>query len=351
MDISNTKDLNNKFIFWRHDEKPNMFMLVGLAGSGKSTVATKIYSEDRYGNIKRPIVHSTDDVRKDLFGSETEQKNKEEVYKELVKRVKDDLKNNNDVIFDATNLSKKKRHAFLNELKKIPCYKQCICVMTPYEACLEFNRSRSRQVPESKIKKMYLDWQPPALCEGFDTILPVYNYGSLEKRGKYTLENLFKELDPFVQHNEHHNFTVGKHCREAAKYVINTYPNDRNLKVAAILHDNGKIFTQSETNGKGEKDGQYHFYNHHNVGAYNSMFYTEYMQMNYEDRIEIANLIYYHMHPALSWEQSQKALKKDVRLCGEDFYQKVMKLRAADIHSRGNKEKTIEQNGGYKLER
>ena len=44
--------------------------------------------------------------------------------------------------------------------------------------------------------------------------------------------------------------------------------------MAALLHDQGKIMTKSRINSKGEDDGNCHYYQHHCVGAYNSIFYT-----------------------------------------------------------------------------
>lgn len=355
MDISNTKDLNNKFIFWRHDDKPSLLMLVGLPGSGKSTIADKIYAEDEDGKIRKPIVHSTDDVRLELFGDMNCQDNKDLVYKTIVKRIKDDLKDGKNVIYDATNTSKKIRNAFLNELKKIPVYKQCICVMTPYDVCLSFAKERDGiDVPEEKIKKIYMNWMPPSVSEGFDAIIPVYNYGNGEKRAEYTLEALFAKMDPFEQENKHHDYTLGKHCREAAKYIMDTYPNDKDVIIAALLHDNGKLFTKTTLNAKGVDDGDCHYYQHHSVGAYDSMFYTEMMHMNYEDRLSIANMIYYHMYPFTNWKQSEKAMKRDVRMMSDDMYKNIMKLHEADRAAHGNKKQEIqkeEELGDFEIER
>lgn len=354
MDISNTKDLNNKFIFWRHDEKPSLIMMVGLPASGKSTIAEKIYAEDADGKIRKPIIHSTDQVRLELFGDINCQDNKELVYKTITKRIKDDLREGKNVIYDATNVNKKVRNAFLNELKKIPVYKQCMCVMTPYDICLSFAKERNDVVvPEEKIKKIFMNWMPPSISEGFDTIIPVYNYGSVEKRAEFTLESLLSQMDPFDQGNKHHDYTLGKHCREAAKYIIEKYPNDKDIIIAAILHDNGKLHTKTELNAKGINDGDCHYYQHHAVGAYNSMFYTEMMHMNYEDRLSVANMIYYHMHPYVNWRQSEKALKKDTRIMGDDMYKKIMKLHEADRFAHGQKQeiKQEEELGGLEIER
>ena len=44
-----------------------------------------------------------------------------------------------------------------------------------------------------------------------------------------------------------------------------------------------------------------------------------------------ANLIYYHMHPYLSWSQSNKAKNKDKYLIGKQMFSDVMLLHEADV--------------------
>ena len=322
--------MGRQYVFWRHDDKPTFIMLVGIAGSGKSTIAENIYAEDADGNINKPIIHSLDKIREEMYGNSSKYEKNSELLKEVHKRIKEDLKNDKNVIYDATNITKKLRVSFLNELKKVSSYKQCICVMTPYNVCLQQNQERDKKTSEDAIRQMYMSWTPPDYCEGFDSILPIYNYGNNEIKQRYTLNNLLKVMDPFEQESAHHEFTLGVHCRQAYKFICNTYPDDYRLKMAAVLHDNGKVFTKTYKNAKGVEDGQVHYFNHHCVGAYDSMFYTDVAKMNHEDQIAIANMIFYHMHPKMSWEQSEKAKKKDIRLIGEDMYKTIMKLYAAD---------------------
>ena len=98
-----------------------------------------------------------------------------------------------------------------------------------------------------------------------------------------------------------------------------------------MLHDNGKAFTKTYINAKGENDGQAHYYQHQCVGAYDSMFYLDAAGYKTEEKVYISNLIYYHMHPYMSWQQSQKAMNRDRNLIGEKMFSDILKLHDADI--------------------
>lgn len=308
--------------------KPIFTMLVGIPGSGKSTWA-KQYGE-------RCGIHSSDSIRGELFGDEgyvcTPEENKK-VFELLGDRVKQDLKSGKDVIYDATNLNKKKRIAFLKELKNIPCIKQCILFATDYDICLEQNKERERFVPEAVIKDMYTKFQPPHETEGWDNIGIVYNV-DFEKYPANKADITTKDFD---QGNKHHALSLDKHMLSAGDYVSKK-TDDITVKCAAAYHDIGKLKTKS----KGE-DGQCHYYNHHCAGAYDSIFYIAggYLDLTkksgpdieyLDDTIlEISNLIYYHMHPFMSWRQSEKAKEKDKKIIGEKMFDKIMLIHEADL--------------------
>ena len=311
-----------------HFRPPIMIMLIGIPASGKSYIAD-------YLKNKNTVVHSSDTLRQELYGDENTQEHNADLFVELHRRIKNDLIGGKDVVYDATNISKKRRTAFIEELKNISCEKVCICVMTPYELCLKYNSLRERKVPEEVIKRMYMNWNPPSLAEGFNEIYYYYNYGEDEKaiKYRYKLTTLFEGdcgIDNFPQENKHHSLTLGEHCKRAMDYTINKFPSEKLLHIAALLHDNGKVFTKTKTNSKGIDDGDCHYYQHHCVGAYESLFFTKEMGLSTTDRTYIANLIYFHMHPYTSWKQSARAEIRDRLKIGEKFYNDVIKLHEAD---------------------
>lgn len=146
--------------------KPVLVMMVGLPASGKSTIAYNLAMGNDY------IVFSSDALREELYldVNDNDQTHNHELFVELHKRIKTALKEGNNVIYDACNLSSKRRVAFLQELKHIPCRKECIIAATPYEQCLRNNDSRDRHVPDDVIKRMYKSFDTPYYYEGFDYI-------------------------------------------------------------------------------------------------------------------------------------------------------------------------------------
>ena len=309
-------------------KKPIFIMLIGIAGSGKSTWAKQ------YGY--KSAIHSSDSIREELFGDEghecTSAEN-EKVFNLLHSRVKEDLLNGKDVIYDATNLNKKRRIHFLKELKDIPCLKQCILFATDFDRCLEQNKKRERQVPEEVLWKMYTSYQPPHRSEGWQNISIVYNVDFT----KYPANKADITTKDFDQENEHHALTLDKHMLMAGKYVSEK-TNNIAVRCATAFHDLGKLKTKS----RGE-DGQCHYYNHHCVGSYDSMFYVSggYLDLTKKSGInieylddtilEISNLIYYHMHPYMSWKHSPKVRERDKKLLGDAMFNKIMLLHEADL--------------------
>ena len=137
----------------------------------------------------------------------------------------------------------------------------------------------------------------------------------------------------FDQENPHHTLTLYEHLKKVSEGVPTEDPN---LWIAACVHDIGKLFTKSRINSKGEEDDHCHYYQHHCVGAYEFLtscdFSGEITGKDMFDIFYIANLIYYHMHPYLSWAQSRRVKNKDKRLIGDKMFSDVMLLHEADVN-------------------
>ena len=300
---------------------PTMYMMVGLPGSGKTYIANRYYGDC--------AIHSSDQIRAELYGDASCQENNEKVFRILHSRIKEDLKNGKDVVYDATNIKKRRRADFLRELRNIPCIKQCCVVMTPYEKCLENNQMRERKVPEEVIRRMYLNWEPPHWHEGFDFIDTFFNrITNDEINAHYNFEKFISDYADYDQGTPYHNLMLGEHCRRTAMKIAEEIKwADLNIMFAGAIHDCGKPFTRTES------DGCAHYYQHHCVSAYLSLFYTYGFFGNVEYETDIANLIYFHMHPFRQWKDSKKAEHRDIQMIGEHMYNRIMILHKADANA------------------
>lgn len=319
-----TKDL----FYWEGDttDTPKFIMLVGLPGSGKSTYAKSL--GDNY------VIHSSDDLREEMFGdvNENSKESNAKLFVELHKRIKADLQNGKNVVYDATNLNSKRRTAFLRELTHIPCHKSCVLVMTPYYVCQKHNTQRQRCVPQDVIKRMYMNFQPPNKIEGWDDIDIIFGCAK-GWFGDYKITVLYNPasgISYYDQSNKHHSLTLGDHCRIAADYIKEHYPTNELLYFAALLHDEGKLFTRTTVNAKGVDDGDCHYYQHHCVGAYNSIFYLYNLRFNTDEILHVALLIYLHMNPYMGWKDADENKRDKLRNQFGELYDEVMALHEAD---------------------
>lgn len=294
-------------------------MMIGLPGSGKS------YRANGLAKKYNANIHSSDAIREELSGDINNQDINDLVFKTLHNRVKEDLRNGKNCIYDACNISYKRRMAFLQELKNIPCKKICVLVATPYEECLKNNANRDRVVPEYVIKKMYMSFDPPWDYEGWDDIIIICDDMTYAIPNNFYLRN--KHFD---QHNTHHTLTLGEHCAAVCADLNNA---SQELKLAGMLHDCGKPFCKTFKNGKGEITEQAHYYNHEHTGSYDSLFYREDFS-NKINPLYIAVLIRWHMQPYF-WEKddNEKQHSKYCKLWGEDLYNDIMKLHEADVNA------------------
>ena len=296
-----------------------LFLMIGLPASGKSTLAEQIAkSEDAE-------IVSSDNIRKELYGDENIQGDNNKVFRILQERIINGLKNNKNMIYDATNISYKTRIAFLQRLNKLEVEKIAIMVATPYEQCLIRNSQRERQVPEEVIKRMYFNFYVPQYFEGWDDI-----------QIKYTNNHMFffGDLEDIEQDNPHHKLTVLEHCKKTEE-ILNKQNGQLSIPInlAGRLHDIGKLKTKTFINSKGKKTNIAHFYNHEKVSAYDSLFYVNLrsrieMMKDEEFALETIKLIQWHMLP---WtEMSEKTEQKYKKLLGENFWNDLMILHKAD---------------------
>ena len=149
-------------------------MLVGISGSGKTTFAKRVQDEnpgDRY------VVLSSDDIREELYGDASVQKDHAKVFEIMMQRTLEHLEKGNSVIYDATNLYRENR---MNVVKKIRNVVDCemICVYCPVLVSESIRRQdlRDRKVPDEVIRRQHKSIQPISYEEGWNKICTANNF-------------------------------------------------------------------------------------------------------------------------------------------------------------------------------
>lgn len=153
----------------KKESVPLLVVMVGVPGSGKSTYAA---------SQKGFTVHSSDGIRKELFGNIYNQQDNITVFAECYRRIKNSLLNGDNVIYDATNISIRSRKELLAALKGVDFVAAAVWLDRPYSVCLDWNKKRKATVPPGIVAKMYRTLTAPERKEGFYQIIRITGDGS-----------------------------------------------------------------------------------------------------------------------------------------------------------------------------
>ena len=239
--------------------QPRLILLVGVPGSGKSTYArNKVNNGD--GNI---VWLSSDAIREKLYGDAACQDNPGKVFEIMQKEAVEALDKGFDVIYDATNITRKARAGILNAVPKY-VRKCCVVIWAPIDICIERDKARERTVGKEVIDKMLKRFEAPFYDEGFDTIL-VHVSDVHYNRKKYYEDAIEAMMIP--HDNPHHSADVLEHCHLCGNGLLDEIVPEIVVK-AGYLHDIGKPYTKTFINTKGEETETAHYYGHQGVGAW-----------------------------------------------------------------------------------
>ena len=298
----------------------NLYVMCGLQGSGKSTEAKKLVSENKW------VLLSSDEMRKEF-----PDKDNEFIFNKLYERMNEHLSKAESVVIDATNTTIKSRKHILDNVKH-ECYKLCYIMNTPFNICLERVRNRNNKpnahnVPEDVVRKYYESFEIPFYEEGWDSII---FYNTLPERfSRLYLKQLKEKSKDFDQKNKHHTQLLGAHMDNVRAYMEDK-TTDKVLKLAGEYHDVGKLFTQTFKDG----DENAHYYNHANVGAYNLMCYIYDIGERYWDYwrndAPLRFLFYINYHMKMHDIKKDKDIAKWRKIFGGDKYDRLKLLYDAD---------------------
>nr|DAQ21417.1 MAG TPA: AAA domain protein [Caudoviricetes sp.] len=306
--------------------KPTMWVLVGLSGSGKSTIATQIANEN-----PNTIIVSSDAIREELTGNYEDQEHNEEVFKIFHNRIRKNLENKKNVIADATNLTMKSRRAIMMRVNGLNVRKVCVIIPKPFGQCKKDNLHREHPVPDFVLNKQIMKFQIPFYNEGFSEII-LYNRNDNLEEYQIGSINLFFAMWGFNQKTPYHNMTLDEHCLNIYNLFCKKIPNKTLLSLeytngfamGAKLHDFGKLMVQTF-----DENGVAHYYGHENAGSYfilsqmiKPLVWTDDMLL------DCCFLINYHMMP-FGWK-TDKAKQRWKERFGEYKYKMLLDFNECD---------------------
>ena len=293
--------------------KGMLVVTVGLPSSGKTSWVDDFIGENQGKAID---VISSDKIREEVFNDIEDQNHNSEVFDLMKRRTKESLSQGHIAIYEATNISSKRRRALLKELNKY--YDKAICLFKykRLTACQIDNEKRDREVPSNVIDRMYRNFEIPHKSEGFDEIIVDFDEKTnlyLSNKSKGGIGFLKDELLAIETYDDYksllcqlglnqcidmpqdskwHTLSLSKHMYFCFRAVREYYWHDINLVIASMLHDISKPNVRTE-----DKDQKYeHYYGHENASAYDVIdILLRYVRIDIEDILEIAWLIGNHM--------------------------------------------------------
>lgn len=278
-------------------ERVKLIVLCGIPGSGKSTYATR-YVEDNINSIHI----SSDAIRAELYGNESIQGNPSEVFSLMQKRTVEALNEGKNVVYDATNITRKDRSSIIGMCPKFAKI-ECHIIWAPIEECIRQDASRDRTVGKEVIDRMLKRFQAPFFDEGINEIKVILPDKFNNTKYYYSIINAMR-----IPHdNPHHTLCIYDHCMEAYDELC-CDSVDSDACIAALWHDVGKPYVKAFIDNKGNPCEHAHYYQHHCVGAW----------MSYGiDNItpKIAWLISTHMDPFMNtkyYRNLPSYLKSDI---------------------------------------
>lgn len=290
--------------------RPKLYVMCGLSGSGKSTIAKQITNDN-----PDTVIISTDMIREQLTGEIGDQSQNDEVFEIFHTLIRKRLENKYNVIADATNITMKSRRAILNKVNGLDIEKICYIIPKPFEWCQQDNKNRPHPVPDEVLEKQIRRFEIPFIEEGWSKII-------IHDEFKNHVRNLVNEIaymGDFDQKNPHHTMDLYKHCLNTKKLMKEKgYENP--WLGGAMMHDLGKLSTQTF-----DDLGIAHYFDHDSYGSY---FVLSRIPQNSEV-LDVCFLINYHMLP-FSWE-SEKTKQRWRKRFGEYKYKILMDFHECDI--------------------
>ena len=154
----------------RQLHKPTIYMVCGVPGSGKTYFCKNVLMDHPWCHR---VYISSDDIRKEICGDASNQSKNSEVFDIFYDRARQAIQEGNDVILDATHLTKKIRNECRKHFEDLDCKFIAVQMMTSIEEAIRRNKNRDRIVPDYAMRRMAKMYQPVKDDENFDYIWKV----------------------------------------------------------------------------------------------------------------------------------------------------------------------------------
>lgn len=292
--------------------------LCGISKSGKTLTSYKlaqnydaqVFSYEDYERNMRE--------KKDFI-------NNEQVFKKIIADIKRVLRKGKNVIYDSFNLTRQTRQRVLNELHDFELYKIIYIMTTPVNECYKRNELGFEKENPEEVFKSSIEFEIPMEFEGFDEVV----FDKLElKEDREKIAKLFNKMRFFVYKNGT-SVTLEEHLLECYD-KLGTLA-DKNLKIAGLYHDVGKLFCETH-----DEQNYSHYYGHANCGAYFLLSHPE-LIMNYGDPLtehDVKEILFYINYHTKMKQIKTRALKdKYRRLFGDKLFERLSQLDEIDEES------------------
>lgn len=148
-----------------------LYIMVGLPGSGKSTYAKEFIKDQQVEYL------SSDSLRAVFGKDESDQSVTPKVFGHIKTKVDEYLRDNKNVLVDATSVNRKERSDYINTAKKYNSKVVVVVFKMDRNGLIARNKKRGdeggRVVPDWVIDKMLNKFEEPDFNEGIDVIIYV----------------------------------------------------------------------------------------------------------------------------------------------------------------------------------
>jgi len=129
-----------------------MIMFIGVPASGKSTERK---------NYPKAEVISPDDIRKEIFHIQSDEKVEPQVWSIVMDKMENCLKKKKECLLDATNLKSEYRQPFIDLAKKYHADTEAVIFDIPYAEALKRDaaRPKGKVVGKEVLERMYSNYK------------------------------------------------------------------------------------------------------------------------------------------------------------------------------------------------